>query len=133
MMHRGLFAALCVACVTASVRAQFQLDWYTIDGGGETFVTGGGFEVGGTIGQPDAGAPMVGGDFEVIGGFWASPPCPGDLNGDLLVDITDLSTLLSNFGTPSGATPADGDSDGDTDVDLSDLTTLLSNFGTTCF
>lgn len=61
-----------------------------------------------------------------------SPPCPGDLNGDGEVGLTDLATLLSNFGTPSGATAEMGDLDGDGDVDLSDLATLLANFGATC-
>ncbi len=58
--------------------------------------------------------------------------CPGDLNGDGVVDLSDLSTLLSNFGTPSGATPEMGDIDGDGDVDLSDLSRLLSDFGSNC-
>lgn len=58
--------------------------------------------------------------------------CPGDLNGDSSVDLNDLTTLLSNFGTPSGATPEQGDINGDGAVDLSDLTLLLSAFGTIC-
>ncbi|GMU84101.1 MAG: hypothetical protein AMXMBFR47_39710 [Planctomycetota bacterium] len=60
------------------------------------------------------------------------PPCTGDINGDGEVDLRDLATLLSNFGTPYGATPVDGDTDDDHDVDLSDLATLLSNFGSNC-
>jgi hypothetical protein len=60
------------------------------------------------------------------------PPCPGDLDGDGLVSLGDLTTLLSNYGTQSGATPGQGDSDSDGDVDLTDLTELLSQFGTTC-
>jgi len=59
------------------------------------------------------------------------PPCPGDLNGDGVVDLLDLSVLLNNFGS-GGATPADGDLDGDGDVDLIDLSTLLGTFGTYC-
>lgn len=61
-----------------------------------------------------------------------SPPCPGDLDGDGDVDLADLATLLSNFGTTGTATPAQGDSDGDMDVDLTDLAVLLGNFGATC-
>lgn len=59
-------------------------------------------------------------------------PCPGDLNGDQFVDLGDLTTVLSNFGTPSGAISSDGDLDGDGDVDLADLSSLLGNFGSTC-
>ena len=61
-----------------------------------------------------------------------TPPCPGDLNGDGTINLADLSTLLGNFGIPSGATPEMGDLDGDGDVDLSDLSGLLSVFGTSC-
>lgn len=46
----------------------FDFSWSTIDGGG-TLSYGGGFEVYGTIGQPDAGV-LSGGAFEVTGGFW---------------------------------------------------------------
>lgn len=62
----------------------------------------------------------------------AQPSCPGDVDGDLDVDLTDLANLLVNFGLPSGATRGQGDLDGDSDVDLIDLATLLSNFGTVC-
>lgn len=58
--------------------------------------------------------------------------CPGDLNGDALVDLSDLTALLAHFGISGVATLRDGDLDGDHDVDLSDLTVLLSNFGTSC-
>lgn len=60
------------------------------------------------------------------------PPCPGDLDGDLDVDLTDLATLLGHFGTPSGAVYEDGDVDMDGDIDLEDLTLMLSNFGAAC-
>src|SRR5262249_9420946 len=59
-------------------------------------------------------------------------PCPGDVNGDHQVDLSDLTVLLSHFGTTSGATLADGDLDNDGDVDLADLASLLSHFGTIC-
>jgi hypothetical protein len=56
----------------------------------------------------------------------------GDLDGDCDVDLTDLSILLSNYGTTGGATYEDGDLDGDRDVDLTDLAQLLANYGTEC-
>jgi hypothetical protein len=46
----------------------FQMDWFTVDGGGGTS-TGGVYCVTGTIGQPDAGT-MRGGSFTLVGGFW---------------------------------------------------------------
>ena len=61
-----------------------------------------------------------------------APPCVGDVNGDQRVDLTDLSTLLANFGTSGGATIALGDLNGDGNVNLSDLAVLLGNFGLNC-
>ena len=58
--------------------------------------------------------------------------CPGDLDGDGQVGLSDLSVQLASFGTPSGADPSDGDLDGDGDVDLEDLSLMLSFFGDTC-
>ena len=58
--------------------------------------------------------------------------CPGDLDGDLDVDLSDLAQLLGNYGTTSGATYEQGDMDGDGDVDLADLAALLAVYGTNC-
>ena len=48
----------------------YDLTWNTIDGGGYMFSTGGGYSLGGTMGQPDAGA-MSGGGYSLAGGFWS--------------------------------------------------------------
>jgi hypothetical protein len=58
--------------------------------------------------------------------------CPGDLDGDWDIDLSDLAQLLAHYGTVSGASYADGDIDFDGDVDLSDLAALLANYGTIC-
>jgi hypothetical protein len=49
---------------------QYSLDWRTVDGGGGTS-TGGVYAVSGTIGQPDAGPVLSGGNFTLTGGFWS--------------------------------------------------------------
>lgn len=59
-------------------------------------------------------------------------PCEGDLDGDAIVSLSDLSILLSHFGTLSNATMRDGDLDTDGDVDLSDLARLIARFGDGC-
>ena len=51
---------------------QYELSWYTIDGGGGTS-SGGPYTITGTIGQPDA-ADSQGGSFIVLGGFWPGTP-----------------------------------------------------------
>ncbi len=58
--------------------------------------------------------------------------CTGDLDFDGQVTLGDLSRLLTNLGTPGGATFADGDLDGDGDVDPADLARMLSVFGSRC-
>jgi hypothetical protein len=63
--------------------------------------------------------------------YGVTAACPGDLDGDSDVDLSDLARLLSHYGE-SGAAYEDGDVDGDGDVDLSDLATLLSVYGTVC-
>ena len=47
----------------------YDLTWNTVDGGGATFSEGGGYALGGTIGQPDAGV-LTGGAYTLAGGFW---------------------------------------------------------------
>lgn len=53
-----------------AAQAQVAIDWHTMDAGGGTS-TGGIYEITGTIGQPDAGPLMQGGDVALQGGFWA--------------------------------------------------------------
>lgn len=58
-------------------------------------------------------------------------PCPADLDRDGTINLTDLATLLSQFGS-ANALCGDGDIDRDNDIDLVDLASLLSQFGTSC-
>ncbi|MBU0618060.1 MAG: hypothetical protein KKI02_10110 [Planctomycetes bacterium] len=140
-MNRKMYAAawtplvFVFVSVGAVVANDYDVDWYTIDGGGEMFATGGDYELSGTIGQPDANTiAMTGGDYQLAGGFWSGVEefCFADLDGDGEVGLSDLAQLLSNYGTPSGAVYEDGDLDGDGDVDLADLAGLLAVYGTTC-
>ena len=132
MLTKMIFAL--AALVAPAALAQSELSWHTIDGGGSVATAGGIYELGGTVGQPDAGR-LSGGSYELVGGFWnatISIPCPGDVNGNRDVDLADLSTVLAHFGAPSGQALATGDLDGDGDVDLTDLSILLANFGSSC-
>jgi len=58
--------------------------------------------------------------------------CPGDVNHDGAVNLSDLAQLLGHYNMTAGATCEDGDLDNDEDVDLSDLAALLAVYGDTC-
>jgi hypothetical protein len=106
-MRRAMFGLIVVLVATAGASdalAQYDLSWWTMDDGGATFSTGGGFEVGGTIGQPDAGV-MTGGGFELVGGFWpaaAGPSiCRGDTNCDGQISYADINPFVQALGNLS--------------------------------
>ncbi len=74
-------AALLLVASLALAMDGYDLMWWTVDGGGGTFSTGGGYSLGGTAGQPDAGL-MEGGEYTLAGGFWpggVAAPEPGYL------------------------------------------------------
>ena len=63
------------SAVYAQTGGGYDLTWSTIDGGGAMFSTGGGYSLGGTIGQPDMGA-LSGGGYALNGGFWSGVDAP---------------------------------------------------------
>jgi hypothetical protein len=67
-----ILGAECLMFLLASsaLAQTYSINWATIDGGGGTS-TGGVYQVSGTIGQPDAGPTMSGGNFSITGGFWS--------------------------------------------------------------
>jgi len=122
---------VCLLYAPAQSGGGYDLSWWTIDGGGVTFATGGAFNLGGTAGQPDASSALTGGAFSLTGGFWFTPCIisNGDVDGNGCVDDADLLTVLFNFGA-TGLNPADLNCDGT--VDDTDLLTVLFNFGSGC-
>ncbi|MCG3127946.1 MAG: hypothetical protein CHACPFDD_02819 [Phycisphaerae bacterium] len=114
--------ALCAGLLLVpAASAQYQIYWYTFDGGGGTS-TGGAYSLSGTIGQPDAGY-LAGGQFEVLGGYWviAAAPCdysPCDANCDGSIngfDIDPFVGLLTGSGTPCSSCAGDVNGDGSVD------------------
>ncbi|MEM1166440.1 MAG: hypothetical protein AAGI30_09155 [Planctomycetota bacterium] len=59
------------------------------------------------------------------------PECPGDTNGDNVVDAVDFINVLVGFGGPGGSFLT-GDFDLDGDVDADNFITALITFGSSC-
>jgi hypothetical protein len=125
--------ATLAALIAVPVYAQYEL-WYSIDCGGATFSANGGFELGGTIGQPDAGTAvglMSGGEFQLMGGFWGggATACalPGDLNLDAIRNGLDIQGFIQCLlGPGSNCACADLDNNGSvTASDINPMVTLL--------
>ncbi len=60
----------------------------------------------------------------------AIAPCPGDTNGDRVINFADLNAVLSAFGAIGPGILADVNGDGR--VNFADLNLILSNFGVVC-
>ena len=126
---RMMTTALLLLTATSAAAQDFSINWYTVDGGGEMFTTGGSFELSGTVAQPDAGA-MTGGDFELVGGFWPGAAggtcdacdmnCDGDVNA---IDIEPFLDLLFGGGEPCDT--CTGDVNGDGSIDALDIEPFL--------
>ncbi len=102
----------------------YEVPWWTIDGGGAMNSSAGAFELAGTIGQPDAQAPpvMAGGSFELLGGFWpgAVPSCAclGDMNVDGEKTGLDIQAFVDCL--IAGGTCACADVDGVSGITIDD-------------
>jgi T5SS/PEP-CTERM-associated repeat protein len=82
--------------------------------------------------QPDRGeTPRVTNPIAVIRTAAPPPTCPGDLNGDNVVNTTDLVAFLGRFGSTVPAYTL-GDLNGDGQVNTTDLVAFLGRFGRTC-
>lgn len=80
---------------------EYDLSWFTIDGGGEYSSHPSGYELVGTIAQADADAEeseMAADGYSLVGGFWAAvaPQCTclADVNNDDRIDGADIQRFL---------------------------------------
>jgi hypothetical protein len=98
----GLTLLLLVLGVSAApAQPNYSLDWFSVDGGGGTS-TGGVYAVSGTIGQPDAGPTLKGGNYALDGGFWgilAAIQAPGA--PWLTVTRTATNSVIISWPSPS--------------------------------
>jgi len=56
--------------VPALAQSGYDLDWWTVDGGGVSAPPGTGYTLGGTVGQPDAATWQGDNGYTLSGGFW---------------------------------------------------------------
>ena len=106
-----LLALLAVLFVSPWAGADYEISWYTIDGGGGTS-SGGPYVLTGTIGQPDADW-SEGDGYELLGGFW-----PG---GPLCFVAFDDFARFADYWLAADLT---ADLDDDQDVDFADVREL---------
>ncbi len=67
-----LIALLVVGSVAyAQGGSGYDLSWWTVDGGGGS-LSNGSYALSGSVGQPDAGTALTGGNYTLVGGFWGA-------------------------------------------------------------
>lgn len=117
----------------------FEISWSSVDGGGgrsgAVDQSGNPIALTGSIGQHDAGVLTDGlpsPEFTLTGGVLVDffVACPGDTNGDRVIDFLDLNNCLSDFGLSASGLAGDLNRDGVSD--FLDLNLCLSFFGSGC-
>jgi hypothetical protein len=109
-LHLLIAGSLCLLSPAAA--DELDLSWYTVDGGGDMWTTGGSLELSGTIGQPDTdgNVTMTGSTLSLTGGFWALPTTPqyqvGDVNCDGTVNAFDIDPFVLALTDPENYTAA---------------------------
>lgn len=116
----------------------YDIPWFNSDSSGSAAAAVGGlYRLEGSIGQSDAGV-ATSGTWSLSGGYWtagsAGGACPGDINGDNVVDLSDLGEVLAAFNACEGDLNYSEkiDLNGDGCIELSDLGEVLAQFGVPC-
>ena len=65
----GLVTLWAMVGIVNAAPAQYEMDWWTVDGGGGT-LSGGTYSLSGTVGQADVGPAMEGGPYRLVAGYW---------------------------------------------------------------
>jgi hypothetical protein len=117
--------------VNFAVGQSYSIDWSTIDGGGGTS-TGGVYFVSGTIGQPDAGPTMSGGNYSLDGGFWSLIGAVQTPGAPLLSIIHTTTNAVAVFWpSPSTGWNLQQNTNSVSSVNWSNVTTAIQDDGTT--
>ena len=119
MPRSAVLILLLMALATSVASGQYELSWYTIDGGGGRS-SGGPYSLTGTIGQPDA-AYSAGGNFELLGGFWPGGPL-------CFIDFEHFARFAEQWSLPGTGSPADLFEDGFNEVNYLDLRVFVEQW-----
>ncbi len=60
------------------------------------------------------------------------PTCPGDVDGDRMVGLSDIAGIVNCWAMPPVGACASADLDSSDDIGLSDLAVIVTNWATTC-
>jgi hypothetical protein len=103
----------------ATAFGDYELSWYTIDGGAGRS-SGGPYVLTGTIGQPDA-AYSSGGNYELLGGFWPGGPL-------CFVDFKHYARFADYWLQEGSGSPADLFVNPDNEVNWLDLRVFVEQW-----
>ena len=94
--------SVALLCLPVVVQAQtnYSIGWFSVDAGGGTS-TGGLYSVSGTIGQPEAGGPIHGGNFSLVGGYWSLFAVPTPDAPQLRIHLVNPTTVTVSWPSPS--------------------------------
>lgn len=134
MFSGCVLAALCLLATGAGADDPspagnpYDIEWNTIDGGGD-MSSNGLLVLEGTIGQHDAGVELQGSGFSLVGGYWplvGAHLCLADINQDGTLDFFDYLDFVAAFSESDP--PADFNYDGNIDFfDYLDFVAAFSN------
>lgn len=98
-MKKLLFSFGLVVAISATAQT-YSIDWFKVAGGGGTS-TNGQYSLSGTIGQHDAGGPLIGGNYSLTGGFWALYAIQTGGAPALRIVLTTTNTAVVSWPSPS--------------------------------
>jgi hypothetical protein len=101
-LMNGLLLSVVTLIQDLGLAQPYAIDWYKVSGGGGTS-SGGQYIINGTIGQHDAGGPMTGGNYSLMGGFWSLISIVQTPGAPLLV-IQWINPTIVNVSWPSPST-----------------------------
>jgi hypothetical protein len=97
---KNQFLSLSLLVALSASAQNYSIDWFKVAGGGGTS-TSAVYAVSGTIGQHDAGGPIIGGSYSLTGGFWALYSVQTAGAPKLRIFLTTTNTAVVAWPSPS--------------------------------